>query len=64
MINSFKNCDSVTISKSSITSEFFSRGGGGGGKSKGFFFCNARDFLSHIKEARWPSGKDTGFVVW
>ena len=38
MINSFKNCDSVTISKSSITSEFFSRGEGGGEKkSKGFF---------------------------
>ena len=36
MINSFKNCDSVTISKSSITSEFFSRGRGRG-KSKGFF---------------------------
>ena len=29
MINSFKNCDSVTISKSPITSEFFQGGGGG-----------------------------------
>ena len=62
MINSFKNCDSVTISKSPITSEFFQ--GGGGGKEQGLFFCHARDFLSHIKEAQWPSGKDTGFVVW
>ena len=33
--------------------------GGNGRESKGIFFCHARDFLSDLVEAGWPSGKDT-----
>ena len=62
MINSFKKLWLGNNFKITHYKWIFSRGGGGG-KSKGFFFCHARDFIS-IKEAQWPSGKDTGFVVW
>ena len=31
---------------------------------QGLLFHHAIDFPSDIKEAGWPSGLDTGFVVW